>query len=482
MATRFVGIINTIVLVRLLAPADFGLVALATGFADVVNWFSAIGVYEALVREPSPDRDMYDTAFTVHFLKGVLVSLIMGGGAWLVADFFNEPRLVTIVLVLAFSSLVGAAENIGMVDFRRDLVYSKEFQLAAIPRVLAVVASICCAIIYPSYWALIVGIMTNRVLRLILGYRMHPYRPRLSIHSWRRIIGFSTWTWLSAMVIIARDRIDTVVIGRRLGTTEVGVYSVGWEIGSLTLTELVEPLATALFAGLSEAQRRGGEVSEGFFNAVSIALLLTVPMGVGLSMVASPLVYLAFGPQWMQAVALVQVFALVCMVRVTAHFSGVLFSASGNIHVQFRILLAGLIARVILLLALIGPLGLMGAAIAAIGCVAVEEVLSLIVTFSRYNLSPMRLLRGNWRCFLATAVMIAVLLAEGIGWAQSPTNKVRAAEILAVGVLSGAITYSVALIGAWFVAGRPQGAERTVTDLAHGMLRHGLRRVGSRSG
>jgi lipopolysaccharide exporter len=129
MLTRILGLISTVVLTKLLLPGDFGLVALATSFALAVDGLSELGVGEALTREMSLDRDMYDTGFTISFCRGLLTAAVIAMGAWPVAAFFGDPRLGTITLVLAVAMLLSSVENIGIVDFRRDLAFQKELQL-----------------------------------------------------------------------------------------------------------------------------------------------------------------------------------------------------------------------------------------------------------------------------------------------------------------------------------------------------------------
>ncbi|MDR3534923.1 MAG: lipopolysaccharide biosynthesis protein [Acetobacteraceae bacterium] len=477
MSTRILGIISTIVLVRVLAPADFGLVALATTFAQAIDWIATIGVDAALIREPVLDRPLYDTGFTLNLLRGLLMAVAIAAEAYPVAAFFHEPRLATIILVLAFTTFMLAMENIGTVDFRRDLAFQKDFQLSVVPRIASIAASITFALVFANYWALVVGILTNRVLRVAMSYWLHPYRPRLSLQAWRRIFGFSFWTWLCSVTMMVRDRIDAVVIGRVSGAATVGVYSVGWEIGSLTSTELVEPLAAALFAGFSVARRTGADLASGYFKAISATFLLTLPLGVGLSMLAAPVIHLAFGTRWMAAAPLVQVFALVCMAKVVAYISGVLLNAHGMLKVQFRILLAGLAVRVALLLALVGPFGLMGAAAAATGCIAVEEILFLVVTFRQFRLRPIDLLRGIWRCVLATVAMALVLVAQGIGWAAAPPTAWAACGVIAQGVATGAATYGAVLLAAWWLSGQPRGAETAFLDVIGSTLRHFFRKA-----
>ena len=476
LSTRILGVCSTVVLVRVLAPADFGLVALATSATQIVDWLSSFGVYEALIREKELDRPLYDTGFTFTLIRGVATGAVIAAFAWPAAAFFNDDRLANILLVLAATSWLASMENIGTLDFRRTLSFDKEFRLSVIPRISGILVSIAAALTFANYWALIAGILTNRLMRIGLSYWMHPYRPGISLVAWRRIIGFSFWTWVCAVTIMVRDRIDTVVIGRAFGPTKVGVYAVGWEIGSLTSTELVEPVTAALFPGFSEARRTGANLAEGYFKAVSATFLLTLPLGFGLSMLAAPVIYLAFGARWLEAVPLVQLFALVCMAKVVAYISSVLLNAHGLLQVQFRILLAGLAVRVALLLLLVAPFGLMGAAFAATGCIAVEEVLFLIVTFRKFQLQAIDLLRGTWRCIVATSVMALVLSWQGLGWAPTPTSNAAAAEMLAQGVLSGAAAYCAVVLAVWWVSGRPHGAETVFLDVMGGTLRGVLRK------
>ncbi|MEA2731513.1 MAG: lipopolysaccharide exporter, partial [Acetobacteraceae bacterium] len=101
MATRIMGLGSTLILVRLLAPAEFGIVAIAMSFIQSIDQFSQIGVEEALIRLPTPDRRVYDTAFTMIALRCGLIAVMAAAAALPVAGFFGEPRLVPIMLVIA---------------------------------------------------------------------------------------------------------------------------------------------------------------------------------------------------------------------------------------------------------------------------------------------------------------------------------------------------------------------------------------------
>lgn len=479
MTTRMLGLVNTLVLVHLLLPADFGLVALATSMSNAIDSFSTIGVEQALIRETHLDRALYDTGFTLNLLRSLAVGLVVAAGAEPAAAFYGDPRLRWILLALALGLLMSGLENIRVVDFQRDLAFNKRFQILLVPRIAAVVAAISFAVIYRNYWALVIGILTNRGMGLVVTYLIRPWLPHVTLRSWRRILGFSFWMWGTATVQMVRDRIDALVIGRVLGPASVGIYAIGVEIGSLTSTELVQPLTTALFSGFSAARRTAGSsVAEGYFRAISATFLLTLPLGFGLSLLAAPIVRLMLGEHWSGAVPMVQIFALLGMARVIAYFSGVLLNSHAMLTVQFRIVLFSLLVRLSVLAVLIRPYGLLGAATAAAACIAAEEVLFLIVTFRRFQLNPLDLLASTWRCLLASAAMAGVLVWEGIGWAPAAATTAGVFREMALGVSSGAATYTVTLLLAWWCAGRPRGAETYVMEVLRQMTRHFGRRWG----
>src|SRR5579862_2933429 len=159
--TRALGFVSTFILVRLLAPTDFGLIMLATTFANAVDALSVVGIQDAVVREKAPDRSLYDTAFTMNALRCLATGGLIGAAAWPAAAFFAEPKLASVLVALALLTVAGASENIRVVDFRRNLAFHREFQLLLIPRLAAIVAGIAVAAIWHSYWALVVGLATN---------------------------------------------------------------------------------------------------------------------------------------------------------------------------------------------------------------------------------------------------------------------------------------------------------------------------------
>jgi O-antigen/teichoic acid export membrane protein len=458
MATRLLGLASTLLLVRLLLPEDFGVVALGAAFAQTVDAMSALGTDDALIREREPTRALYDTAFTLNAMRGVLTGAVVTATAWPTAVFFGEPRLTSLLLALAALAVVDGWLNIGVVDFRRDFQFHKEFLLNILPRVASVGVTVAAAVLFQSYWALIAGQATFRVLRVVSSYRMHPYRPRFSLAAWRRLLLFSAWAWALTVVQMAQERVDAFVIGRSLGTGGVGAYALGFEIATLPTSEVVDPLGRAAYSGFSATRREGG--THALFNRlIASSLLIAGPAGLGLSMVADPLVRVALGERWLQVVPVIQVLSLACGVAPFGNLAFMVLRSYGYFATICAASFCGLLVKVAMIRTLLQLYGLPGAAGGAAAAMTFESLTLLAVVVATQRLPVGPLIARCWRVVAACAVMTGTLWLAGLAWTGwSETFAASALRLLAAAAL-GAGAYAATLGVLWSAQGRPDGAE-----------------------
>ena len=456
MATRLLGVASTVLLVRLLAPEDFGLVALATSFTLAVEALALIDVEDAVARAPAPGREVYDTAFTLGMLRGLAIGGMIAAAAAPASRFFNEPRLAPVILSLGLGFLIDGFTNVGIVDFRRDFAFDKEVRLWLAPRLLSLLLTLGAALVLRSYWALVIGILSQRLLRLSFSYRMHPFRPRPGLRAWRGLLGYSLWLSGINLASLLRDRADSILLGRLLGTAPVGMFSIGAEIAALPTTELVEPTCRAAFSGFSTARNTGLDAGETWLRVIAGLTLLTFPAGIGLALVAGPLVQLGFGTRWMTAVPLVQMLGVAGCLAAFGTVGSVLLRVHGRMGLVLGIILAGAGLRVGLLLLLIPRFGLLGAGAAAALGLVFDHFFYLIVTLRVFAIPLPALLARLWRSALATAAMAAMLVWGGTGWQHAASP----AWALLSGAAIGAAAYAALLLVLWTLSGRPQGAER----------------------
>ena len=452
--TRFLGLISTLILVRLLIPGDFGLVALATGFSQAISQLSALGIEEAVIRERAPTRDTYDTAFTISLICGLLSSAIIVAGAWPAALFFRDPRLTSVLMALAACSLVTSFENMGTIEFRRDFAFAQEFKLLLLPRLGAMVMTISVAVLCRSYWALVIGIATGKILWVGMGYAMHPHRPRLTLRAWRSLASFSAWSWAISMVTLVRDRVDSFVIGSVLNLTQVGIYSVGSEIATIPTYELAAPLSRACLPGFAAVLRSGVGAADSYLRIIASVTLFMLPAGIGISLVAEPVVLIALGPQWSAATGLVRIMGIASITFVLGTVTYTMLAAHGLIRATFVFCAVSMLVRLASMILLVTIFGLTGAAIGWSISIITENILYMVVAFRRFDLRAADMVRQIWRGGLASVAMATVLVITGLGWSHI-TGLERAIWSLALAVPTGAVTYIFVLVSAWFLCGCP---------------------------
>jgi len=162
-AADLVGLASFSILARLLAPADFGLLALATSVIAVVELFGQAGVNLALIARRSASRDEYDTAWTLDVIVGVIVAAVVLASAAALAVVLHEPRVERILYWLAIASAIGGFQNIGIVEFQKSFQFSKEFRLRITTRTLKAITTIAFALVWRDF-GLVAGYVTGMLV------------------------------------------------------------------------------------------------------------------------------------------------------------------------------------------------------------------------------------------------------------------------------------------------------------------------------
>ncbi|AOU98519.1 lipopolysaccharide biosynthesis protein [Acidihalobacter yilgarnensis] len=462
LATRALGLLSTLVLVRLLAPSDFGIVALAMSFVSGLNQISELGTENAIIRADKHDRALYDTGFTINVLRGTFVAIMLLLLAVPASHFFHSPHFKEVVMVAAAVSFLNGFENIGIVDFRRFIAFGQEFRLKIIPRIVSVATAITLAFLLRDFWALIIAILVNQFLTLILSYRMHPYRPRFTLSAWQRIAAYSTMLWLNNLTGLLGNLGTKSMIGKLSGIGAVGIFEVGMEIASLPSTELVGPLTRSAFAGFAEIRKSGNNGAEMLVRIVGIMTLITLPAGVGLSLIATPLVEVAFGHQWIGAIPILQILGVALALTTFSHVSGTVFAVHSWMKAMIKINVTLAVVQLLLLAVLLPSHGLLGAAIAIAITQIAAQVVFFYVAIKRLDIRISEIILQIWRSVLACIIMIVTLVALGRGWTSPtllPTSSASVGLQLAETVLLGAAVYAGSVSILWLLTGRPRGPE-----------------------
>ena len=330
---RLLSLLSTVILARLLVPGDFGLVAMAmvaVGFFDVLL---DLGVGAALIQHEHAGREEFSTAWTLRLAQCVVTALLLVALTPLVADYYDDPRVVDVLRVAAITVIIGGFENIGTVSFQRNMELGRDFQFVVFKRLVKVACTIALAIALRSYWALILGSLVSRLVGVGASYWMSRFRPHLTLSRVSGIWTFSQWSLLTGIARYLNGAIPRLVLGGRANAAALGTYTVGEEVAMLPTSELLAPLGRVMFPTFAAARNSPGELLRLVTLAQAVQALLAIPLSLGVVLVADDAIPLLLGQQWTDAVPIAQIVALTGVATALGYSPGYMLTVTGRMHV-----------------------------------------------------------------------------------------------------------------------------------------------------
>ena len=457
-AERLLDMVAIVVLARILAPEDFGLVAIAASVVAIVEGVSAFDVEKALIRTRDEHRSLYDTAWTLSALRGLLATAAMLA----VAAFLSDARIAAVLAALAATPLLKGLSNPRFVAYERDLVYSKLAVLTVGAKLVAFGVTLAVAVVYRSYWALVAGMLVGALASWILSYVLRPYRPRLSSSRFSEIFAFSGWMSLTSMVTTLWTETDKIIVGRLLGVADAGLYFMTQRIGVLPTRELVSPLQRILFPSFSEIVDDRARLRRVVCESINVLGSLSLPAGCGFALVAADVVPLALGEKWLPIVPLLTVLVPFLGLRATLSMTLPCVMALGRTRMLFAVSAVYALVHVPAFIAGTAWFGLMG----AVGSVVVAGLfytyLNVRMLRRTLGLSAAEILRQLRRPLAAAALMVAAVLALAT---VPPFSAPGSWLALVVKVAVGGAVFCAVQYGIWRLEGRPAGIEQRLRQV-----------------
>jgi len=470
---RGAGLINMVILARILVPEDFGLIAMAMLIVGAIDIFSEFNFDVVLIKKQQATRTDYDTAWTLSIIRGVVVAVFLLAIAVPAADLFGEPRLVLVTVALSLSPLLLGFRNIGVVDFRKTLDFRRDFIFMAGAKVVAVMVTVALALLWQNYWALVGGIIASALWSVAASYAMHPFRPRCSLKSWYELFAFTKWLLLHNILLYFRNRTDRLVIGKLLGAATLGLYSLAFELANLVTSELMAPIRRALFPGYAQLATEPARMRSMFVDIFALTLWAGAPIPIVIGLLADPVIHLLLGDAWSAAVPLTQLL-------VVAGFAALLSSGSQPVYLacgrpELQTFLVGLSALLLLPAIVVGVKieGAIGAAMALIVVQTIVALVDIVMVAWLLKLRLSTLIGACWRSLIALGLMALAVRGISSGWPQID-SALGDAVLLVTAMTAGGSLYLASSLLLWRASGGDQGPERHVWRIVMGAL-SGLR-------
>ena len=380
---RGLGFIRTIILARLLAPEDFGLLGIAMLAIATLETFSQTGFQAALIQKKENADSYLDTAWTVSAIRGGLLFLILFFSAPLVATFFNSPQATLVIKVIAVSTLLSGFRNIGIIFFQKDLEFNKQFSYELSATLVDLTIAITLAFMLRNVWALVWGGVAANFVRLFMSYILHPYRPqiRFSKGEFKELFGFGKWVLGSSILIFLLSQGDDIFVGKMLGVTALGFYQMAYLISNLPATEVTHVISQVTFPAYSKLQNDVKRLREAYLDVLQLTAFISIPLAGGIFILAPDFTRIFLGEKWMPMVPAMQVLCVLGALRSVGAVSGPIFLALGRPDIEAKLSAAQLVLLAILIYPLTEKWGITGTAAAnSIGsCSFIFIILSIVI-------------------------------------------------------------------------------------------------------
>ena len=461
---RSLGALNTIVVARLLVPDDIGLVAVATIVMQLLQGFSDIGAAQAVVKFQDAGRDDLDTLFTLSVLRGLLIAGLLVAGAPVAAHVYGDPRMTGVFLGVAAFPLLTGLVNPRFYEFERELVFSREFLLVVLQKLTGVIVSLAVAIVFRSYWAIILGLVSGAAAQLVLSYLMRPYRPRFTLRSFAKVFGFSGWLTAVGFMAALNNKLDVPILARMVGSAAGGFYFMGLQLSEMVTGEIAAPLTRAIYPGLAGLQRDVERMRRAFLKGVAALGAAAAPAALGFAFVADDFTTLVLGDHWARTAWVIKILAPVIGGQALFYAAQSYAMALGLTKLVFYRELAYFCVRLPVFVWATASYGLEGAVWAAAGVGMLRIALNLALYARASGHAFWEPLMSARRSLGAAAAMAAyfLLLRPHLGGLEALPIVLR----LGLDIAAGAGVYLAAHWALWTAEGRPEGIERDIVAAA----------------
>ncbi len=368
LAEQLVILCRLFVLAVMLAPRDFGLFGMALFCIIALETLTRTGFEQALIHKKEEIKPYLEVAWTVSFLRGlVLAALLFGIAPW-AAAFFEEPAAIPLIRLLSLSFLFRGLTNIGVVTFQKKLEFHKEFTYRFSGVLVDLLVAIAAAYVYRSAWALILGFVAADLTRLVVSYLIHPFRPRLNL-DWgkaKELFDYGMWMLFVGIVIFIGINGTGVVIGKIIGATALGYFQMAKRFPNVVVKGLGGTLANVAFPAYSQLQTSTDRIRGAYKTIAQVSAALMIPAAVGIITVGHDFTRIFLGPKWMPMVPALLLLSAAAMLNSIVWTGRPVFMGGGRPQVVFHMQFARAATVLLLVYPLASRWGIEGAALATL--------------------------------------------------------------------------------------------------------------------
>lgn len=466
-AIRLIGVVSTLILVRLLVPEDFGVIGVAASAVTVAETITQMNLGMAVVRHQVADRAIFDTAWTLNLLRSLLLGGLLAGSAPWLSDMLSDARVGPVVVAVALTIVLDSLHSPGLFRLQRALRFDQIFRFEIAVKLTAFAITITLALVLRNYWCLVLGNLLSRAITIPLSYWVAPHRPRLTLTAGWELLHFSKWMLAENLCGAVDGQVGNLSIARLAGLPALGMWQISWQVAAMPVTELAVPIRGPIFSGYAKVQHDRALLREHFLSGFGFLIAIITPLSAGVALVAPEIERLALGAAFAGAAPLIVLCALYVYADAVAHFTLNLFVVLDAQRLMVVMHAVLVLIRVPVVIAGAWFAGAEGAGAALVATGFLNSVVWHATVARRLGHRLTDVWAEAWRSVSAALVMTGVVLAVR-GALPSPSADIPSA-VFDLGTLAciGAIVHVAVQYALWRIVGSPpRTAEARLISIA----------------
>jgi O-antigen/teichoic acid export membrane protein len=305
-------VVVTVILARILTPADYGVAGMALVCASFTLIFTDPSLGTALLQKRRISEADRSTVFWATLATGSLATILGIALSGVVADIFGQPQLESLFMVLSLTFFVSGLTVTHIALLYRELAYRSLEIREIVATVVAATAAVIVALAGFGPWAIIANYVVFTLTSTALIWFLSPWRPHLtfSTESLRHLGSFGAGVFGARILNWGTMNMDNALVGRYLGAAALGAYGLAYNVMFLPIVRVATPLAQVVSPAYARMQDHPERLETAWLRSKRVSVLLLAPAFLGCIVVAPDLVPVAFGPNWHAAVVPLQLLSL----------------------------------------------------------------------------------------------------------------------------------------------------------------------------
>lgn len=409
--SKIITPISNIILARLLAPEEFGIVATVTMVISFVDIFCDSGFHKYLIQHDFTNENHMNSSIAVAFSSNMIISCFMWFFLFIfknpIAKLVGNPGLGNVITIAGLALPLTALSSIQSALFSRHFEYKTLFFARVFSTLIHLVVTILFALMGFSYWALIYGTLARSVTNAIILTLLSKWKPcfTFSKKNFKEMFSFSIWSLIESLGTWLSSYIGTFIVGNMLSDYYLGLYKTTMTTVNGILAVVSSSVVPVLFTTLSRYQNDKTKYNLVFLRYINLVSILLIPLGVGIFVYDDLVTTILLGNQWEEAVPFVGVYGLMsCLCCVFGQLASEYFRGQGRPRANVLMTLLHLLGLVPVLI-ICSKKGFICLAYGR-SLVKIEQILVYwIILWYGFNFNPLQLINKVWKSCLSAIIM-----------------------------------------------------------------------------